>query len=156
MGEWLGVAAALAIVGLFFNIGGIFFPPTTPEENTGAIDMNTDNNSAGGSAEALKIEDLVVGKGETAVSGKTITVNYVGTLTNGTKFDSSYDREAPFSFTLGEGRVIQGWERGVEGMKVGGKRKLVIPPGLGYGNQPMGRIPANSTLVFEIELLKVE
>ncbi len=105
----------------------------------------------------LTITDERVGTGEEAVPGKTITVNYAGTLTNGTKFDSSYDRGQPFTFNLGEGRVIQGWEQGFTGMKVGGKRKLVIPSSLGYGeegNPPA--IPGNATLIFEVELLKVE
>ena len=105
----------------------------------------------------LKIEDLTVGTGAEAVNGKTVTVNYSGTLTNGTKFDSSYDRGAPFQFVLGAGQVIQGWELGVAGMKVGGKRKLIIPPALGYGDRNIGNglIPPNSTLIFEVELLGV-
>lgn len=106
--------------------------------------------------EELKIEDEKVGTGAEAVAGKKVTVNYVGTLVNGTKFDSSYDRNQPFTFTLGAGEVIAGWDQGVTGMKVGGKRKLTIPPSLGYGAQDLGAIPPNSTLIFEVELLKVE
>jgi FKBP-type peptidyl-prolyl cis-trans isomerase len=106
--------------------------------------------------EKLIIQDETVGTGAGAIAGKKVTVNYVGTLTNGTKFDSSYDRNQPFSFNLGGGEVIQGWDQGVVGMKVGGKRKLTIPPSLGYGSQDMGAIPPNSTLIFEVELLKVE
>lgn len=105
----------------------------------------------------LVIEDLVVGTGKEAVAGNRITVNYSGTLLNGTKFDSSYDRGVPFSFTLGAGEVIAGWDQGFSGMKVGGKRKLTIPSHLGYGAQGAGSdIPPNSTLVFEVELLNVE
>lgn len=105
----------------------------------------------------LKIEDITVGTGDEAVAGKTVTVNYVGTLVNGTKFDSSYDRNQPFSFHLGAGEVIKGWDQGVVGMKVGGKRKLTIPPDLGYGASGAGNvIPPNATLIFEVELLKVE
>ncbi len=104
----------------------------------------------------LVIQDEVVGTGTEATSGKAVTVNYVGTLTNGTKFDSSYDRNKPFTFNLGAGEVIAGWDQGVAGMKVGGKRKLTIPPSLGYGSADMGVIPPNSTLIFEVELLKVE
>lgn len=104
----------------------------------------------------LIIEDLTVGTGAEAVSGKKITVNYRGTLTNGTQFDSSYDRGVPFSFVLGAGSVIEGWEKGFAGMKIGGKRKLTIPPSLGYGPRAMGTIPANSVLIFEVELLDVE
>ncbi len=107
--------------------------------------------------DGLKIQDERVGSGTEAVSGKTITVNYIGTLNDGTKFDSSYDRGQPFSFTLGAGEVIRGWDEGVVGMKVGGKRKLIIPPDLGYGqNGVPGIIPGGSTLIFEVELLKVE
>lgn len=104
----------------------------------------------------LGIEDVQVGTGEEAVSGKKVTVHYTGTLSDGTKFDSSVDRGTPFTFNLGAGEVIQGWDQGVAGMKVGGKRKLTIPPSLGYGSQANGPIPANSTLIFDVELLKVE
>jgi peptidylprolyl isomerase len=106
--------------------------------------------------EKLEMLDEVVGTGAEAVTGKSVTVNYLGTLINGTKFDSSYDRNEPFTFNLGAGEVIAGWDQGVNGMKVGGKRKLTIPPSLGYGAADMGVIPPNSTLVFEVELLKVE
>ena len=105
----------------------------------------------------LKSEDLVVGSGVQAVAGKKVTVNYVGTLTDGTKFDSSIDRGTPFSFSLGAGEVIKGWDEGVVGMKVGGKRLLTIPSNLAYGEFGAGGvIPPNATLIFEIELLKVE
>ncbi len=105
----------------------------------------------------LQIVDEVVGKGAEAVSGHEVTVHYVGTLTNGKKFDSSRDRGTPFTFALGAGQVIKGWDLGVAGMKVGGKRKLTIPPELAYGSQTVGGglIPANSTLIFEVELLGV-
>ena len=103
----------------------------------------------------LRITDLVVGDGAEAVAGQTVVVNYRGTLANGTEFDSSYGR-GPFSFPLGGGRVIQGWDEGVAGMKVGGKRKLVIPPDLAYGERGAGGvIPANATLTFEVELLRI-
>jgi FKBP-type peptidyl-prolyl cis-trans isomerase FkpA len=115
----------------------------------------TQMNNSTPSAE-LQIEDIKVGTGAEAVAGKKVTVNYVGTLTDGTKFDSSYDKSKPFSFNLGAGEVIKGWDQGVAGMKVGGKRKLTIPPALGYGSVTNGPIPANSTLIFEVELLKVE
>ena len=105
----------------------------------------------------LKIEELKPGTGAEAVVGKTVSVHYTGWLTNGTKFDSSVDRGQPFKFPLGAGRVIQGWDKGVAGMKVGGKRKLTIPPSLGYGERGAGGvIPPNATLVFDVELLGVE
>ena len=104
---------------------------------------------------ALVTQDLVLGTGATAVAGDLITVHYVGTLTNGAKFDSSYDRNQPFSFRLGTGAVIAGWDQGVPGMRVGGKRRLTIPPSLAYGNQAVQSIPPNSTLIFEIDLLSI-
>ena len=105
----------------------------------------------------LEIKDLVVGKGAEAKAGDTIKVHYVGTLANGDKFDASKDHGTePFTFDLGKGRVIKGWDDGVAGMKVGGKRKLTIPPHLGYGARGAGpKIPPNSTLVFEVELVEI-
>ena len=104
----------------------------------------------------LKMEDLTVGTGAEAVKGKTVSVHYVGTLESGTKFDSSRDRAEAFEFRLGAGMVIQGWDRGVAGMKVGGKRKLTIPSDLGYGDRGYpGVIPPKATLIFEVELLGV-
>ncbi len=100
--------------------------------------------------------DSVVGKGAEAVSGKSVTVHYTGTLKDGTKFDSSVDRKEPFTFALGAGQVIKGWEQGIVGMKVGGKRKLTIPAELAYGANAVGAIPANSTLIFDVELLEVK
>lgn len=107
-------------------------------------------------ASGLKYEDLTVGEGAEAKSGDRVSVHYTGWLENGTKFDSSVDRGRPFDFPLGAGRVIKGWDQGVAGMKVGGKRKLTIPPALGYGERGAGGvIPPNATLVFEVELLKI-
>ena len=104
----------------------------------------------------LVIEDLAVGDGATAMAGQSVTVHYTGWLTNGTKFDSSLDRGDPFVFQLGQRMVIPGWDEGVAGMQVGGKRKLTIPPELGYGARGAGGvIPPNATLVFEVELLDV-
>lgn len=104
----------------------------------------------------LVIEDLVVGDGAEAASGHQVSVHYTGWLTNGTKFDSSKDRNEPFGFRLGGGQVIAGWDRGVAGMRIGGKRKLTIPAHLGYGARGAGGvIPPNAVLVFEVELLGV-
>lgn len=105
----------------------------------------------------LKIEDMKKGTGAEATSGKSVSVHYTGWLTDGKKFDSSVDRGQPFEFTLGAGQVIKGWDQGVAGMKVGGKRKLTIPPTLGYGERGAGgAIPPNATLVFDVELLGVK
>jgi FKBP-type peptidyl-prolyl cis-trans isomerase len=108
-------------------------------------------------ADGLQYADLTVGKGKEAKAGDSVTVHYTGYLTDGTKFDSSVDRGTPFQFDLGAGKVIKGWDEGVAGMKVGGKRKLVIPSDLGYGpaGTPGGPIPPNATLVFDVQLLKV-
>ncbi|MGL6071716.1 FKBP-type peptidyl-prolyl cis-trans isomerase [Craterilacuibacter sp.] len=104
----------------------------------------------------LIIEEVVVGEGAEAVAGQDVTVHYSGYLTDGSKFDSSRDRYQPFSFPLGAGHVIKGWDLGVQGMKVGGQRKLTIPAELGYGARGAGGvIPPNATLVFDVELLSV-
>ena len=100
-------------------------------------------------------EDLVVGTGATAVAGDSLTVNYIGWLADGTKFDSSYDRGQPYPFRLGAGEVIKGWDEGIPGMKVGGKRRLVIPPSLAYGSAGRGSIPPNATLKFEVDLVSI-
>jgi len=102
----------------------------------------------------LEIEDQIVGDGEEAVAGQTVEVHYTGWLTDGTKFDSSHDRDQTFSFKLGGGQVIAGWDQGVAGMKIGGARKLTIPPELGYGERGAGGvIPPNATLIFKVELI---
>jgi peptidylprolyl isomerase len=121
-----------------------------PEENK----MTQTNTTTTGSG--LQYEDLVVGKGESPRNGQKVSVHYTGWLTNGSKFDSSVDRGQPFEFTIGHGQVIKGWDEGVLTMKIGGKRKLIIPPGLGYGPGGMPPvIPPNSTLIFEVQLLGV-
>ena len=105
----------------------------------------------------LKYVDVEVGEGSAAVSGKEVTVHYTGTFPNGKKFDSSVDRDEPFTFQLGAGRVIKGWDEGVAGMRIGGKRKLIIPSDLAYGKRGAGSvIPPDATLHFEVELLGVE
>jgi peptidylprolyl isomerase len=129
--------------------------PVDTSDDSRASSSSSSHDSKQG-ATTLQQTDTQVGTGAEAVAGKKVTVHYTGTLTDGTKFDSSLDRGQPFSFTLGAGQVIKGWDQGVAGMKVGGKRQLTIPPDLGYGAQTVGTIPPNSTLKFDVELLGVE
>jgi FKBP-type peptidyl-prolyl cis-trans isomerase len=125
--------------------------PRDSQESTPAASKNNAGNTVG-----LTAIDDVVGEGPSAKSGDRVTVHYTGWLLDGTKFDSSKDKNQPFSFSLGAGDVIPGWDQGVAGMKVGGKRKLTIPPDLGYGVHGAGGvIPPNATLKFEVELLKI-
>ena len=128
--------------------------PLTNDDFAPELNVNLDAMTK--TASGLYIQDLTVGTGDEATSGTTVIVHYEGWLSNGTKFDSSRDRNEPFSFLLGAGRVIRGWDEGVAGMRVGGIRKLVIPPALGYGvGGSLPTIPGNATLVFDIELLEV-
>ena len=128
--------------------------PDTNQADASALGGPLDAPDTQITASGLKIIELQVGEGAEAASGQTVSVHYRGTLENGKQFDASYDRGTPFTFPLGAGRVIKGWDEGVVGMKVGGKRKLVIPPDLAYGSRGAGGvIPPNATLVFEVELL---
>ena len=140
---------AFALILAIIFIGCTSTSTTTKTETKGETGMIT-------TPSGLQYEDMITGTGTEAKSGNKVKVHYVGTLTDGTKFDSSVDRGQPFEFDLGAGRVIKGWDEGVAGMKIGGKRKLVIPPDLGYGSRSVGKIPANSTLIFEVELLDVK
>jgi FKBP-type peptidyl-prolyl cis-trans isomerase len=172
---WIAVAVSIVVVGfLIFGDSAVSMfnsaqntSTSLPQTLETTMDTNTNQDVQGGEmapqapaatapVSTLQIKDTVVGTGAEAKAGALITVHYVGTLTNGQKFDSSVDRGQPFQFKLGEGRVIQGWEQGFAGMKVGGKRTLIIPASMGYGANQAGSIPPNSTLVFEVELLKVE
>lgn len=152
--NWRSVLIALGLI--IAGVVGMFFILGNPSQKDGEKQVEELSEQEGGVSE-LNIEDIVVGGGEEAKDGNKVSVHYVGTLTDGTKFDSSRDRGDPFTFTLGAGEVIKGWDQGVLGMKVGGTRKLTIPPELGYGEAGAGSdIPPNSTLIFEVELLSVE
>lgn len=155
----VGLLGLMVIVGSIFIVfalqrSGASNEPTHQSKNNEQLQPLA-NNSTGEKME-LKIEDIETGTGAEAVPGKQVTVHYVGTLENGTEFDSSRSRNQPFTFALGAGQVIRGWDEGFAGMKVGGKRKLVIPPEMAYGSQAVGSIPPNSTLVFDVELLDVK
>lgn len=127
-------------------------PQATIADMTAAEDSDYITTPSG-----LKYRDLVEGTGEQPLLGQMVVVHYTGTLTDGSKFDSSRDRGQPFSFPIGKGRVIKGWDEGVGSMKVGGRRELVIPPDLGYGARGAGGvIPPNATLVFDVELLRIQ
>jgi FKBP-type peptidyl-prolyl cis-trans isomerase len=131
---------------------------TPPNDSTGASMSGT---QAGAAAEVttpsgLKYQDLVLGDGAVAEAGKRVSVHYTGWLTDNTPFDSSVGRGKPFDFVLGQGQVIRGWDEGVKGMRVHGKRRLTIPSDLGYGPRGQGPIPPNATLIFEVELLDVK
>jgi hypothetical protein len=154
------VLAFLALLMSFLFIGLICQSsqarPTqdTSQEN---IKMAQANPHAVKTTSGLSYVDEVVGNGDLAKAGQTVSVHYTGWLTNGHKFDSSVDRGQPFEFQLGQGQVIKGWDEGVAGMKVGGKRRLTIPPELGYGSRGAGSdIPPNATLVFEVQLLGIK
>ncbi len=157
----VGLAVVVAIGLLFFgsDIFSLFTSQAGSDTTSSSTTMNQETPKLTSTIPnpvptSLTITDLTVGTGEEIKKGDTISVNYVGALTDGTVFDSSVNR-GPFSFDYGAGRVIAGWEQGLAGMKVGGKRFLVIPPALAYGSQDLGSIPPNSTLLFEVELLSV-
>ncbi len=166
----IAVALALAVIAMFFIFPGLSpFGQVTPSNDTSTEIATTTTTTTTtitqtattmptGNADQLQMTDETIGTGATAAAGDTVTVNYVGSLTDGTVFDASANHGTTgFTFKLGAGQVIKGWDEGIVGMKEGGKRKLVIPAALAYGDQAIGNIiPANSTLVFEVELLKVQ
>lgn len=159
--QWIAVVAAIVVLALLMFEGSVrsFIESFTRNINTiPSTDMNSQNTANENPrtlASGLIIEDVVIGDGLEATPSSVVTVHYTGTLVNGTKFDSSLDRGTPFSFQLGVGYVIRGWDEGVAGMKVGGKRKLIIPPQLGYGSAA-GHPLQNETLLFEVEVLDVK
>jgi FKBP-type peptidyl-prolyl cis-trans isomerase len=151
--ELIGAVSVVAVflgMAYYFSLNKNMDKTNTPPPAAGVSQV------APAAVTELKIEDLVVGTGTEAVAGEKLSMHYIGTLLDGAKFDSSRDRGTPFEFTLGVGQVIKGWDQGVAGMKVGGKRKLTIPSTLAYGAGAVGSIPPNSTLVFEVELLAVK
>jgi len=158
--EVIGIVVALVVVGSAFSFASFMQNPLTQSAGTdGALKTDSFGVTTGGlvtSQTGLKYEDVVVGTGEEAKPGMMITAHYTGTFQDGKVFDSSVTRGQPFEFTLGKGQVIKGWDEGIAGMKVGGKRKLVVPPELGYGSAGIGPIPPNATLNFEVELLGVK
>ena len=152
------IAVAIGVLLVFVLIGGgLIGGLFTNNNNNNTQETAASTTNMQQQSDQLQARDLVVGSGDVAVAGKQVTVNYTGTFADGKKFDSSLDPgRTPFTFTLGSGMVIKGWDIGVEGMKVGGKRILVVPPELGYGPNDYGPIPGNSTLIFEVELLGVK
>ncbi|MBU0976609.1 MAG: FKBP-type peptidyl-prolyl cis-trans isomerase [Patescibacteria group bacterium] len=151
----------LILTGLFILIMDKTSPSNPPKEEPTTEDVNLQdkvdelNTQEAEDFDEFKIEDTKVGEGAEVKNGDTVSVHYTGTLIDGTKFDSSVDRNEPFEFTVGSGGVIEGWEKGLLGMKVGGKRKLEIPSSMGYGETGSGSIPPKAGLVFEIELLEI-
>ena len=147
--QWVAVISSLAVLTyLLFsnNLLNLFSSPTLTQQN-----LNTQVQRL-----PVTAEEVTVGEGLVAEPGDTLTVHYVGTLSDGRVFDSSIDRNVPFSFILGVGQVIRGWDEGLVGMRVGGKRVLTIEPEYGYGEQGVGPITPNSTLIFEVELLDTQ
>lgn len=146
----LAVFGAIILLGVFVYFSFGFYQGATPTSENAPVNKTAPQTTG------LKIEDIKEGTGSAVKSGDTIVIHYKGTLTDGTKFDSSYDRGQPFETTIGVGQVIEGWDKGIIGLKVGGKRKLTIPPSMAYGAQQVGNIPPNSTLIFEVELLEIK
>ncbi len=138
------------------NTPDIVVVETTDDVNQARAQALMSASDTRGNLNKMVIDDIVIGTGPEVARGNKVEVHYIGTLQNGSEFDNSNKRGEPFTFTVGEGRVIKGWEEGLIGMKVGGKRVLVIPPDMAYGDRVVGPIPANSTLVFAIELLAIK
>lgn len=174
-GIFLSVAAMALALSLIrfktdtFAVNSVIDPETqgalvaVSQENSNGLKSDTelkqeliDASTSNGTLVELVIDDVRIGTGAEVVDGNTVTVHYVGTTQDGVKFDSSYERGEPFSFTVGAGKVIAGWEKGLIGMKIGGQRILVIPADMAYGNRQVGAIPPNSPLVFSIELLSIK
>jgi len=155
--ENIGVGVALLVTFGFLFFGSYIFgsAPSSATKNVQATNVAGVDSGSTLTSSGLITQDISVGNGDAVKSGDKISVNYIGMLTDGSKFDSSYDRGQPIEFTVGSGQLIKGFDEGVIGMKVGGKRKLTIPPELGYGSQQVGSIAPNSTIVFQVELMKI-
>lgn len=152
----VGIIAVVIVAGVVLGYFLIMASPTSQQQSTTPIESTTMDVSPTKNPD-FTVEDIAVGTGREVKSGDTVVMHYTGTLTDGTKFDSSLDRGTPFETPIGVGRVIRGWDEGVPGMKIGGKRKLTIPPDMGYGAAGAGDdIPPNSTLIFEVELLDIK
>lgn len=155
---YIAVVVAVVVVAIFIFLGffgvGSTQQPAVPQGVAAAQELLNDISKTG-SVSSLKVIDTVEGTGAVAKSGDSITVNYIGVLPDGTVFDASQNHGQSFTFTLGAGAVIKGWDQGLVGMKVGGTRLLAIPPEMAYGAQAIGAIPANSSLIFQVELVSV-
>ncbi len=168
--EWITLGVGIGIIIILIIAGKVLFAGPSENATSQAMDQshNTSQQSQTGSTSAavqgtnvssdskIQIIEVKQGTGAEAVDGKTVSVHYTGTFQNGQKFDSSLDRGKPIDFVLGKGMVIKGWDIGLKGMKVGGKRHLIISPEYGYGPQDYGPIPGNSTLIFDVELVAVK
>lgn len=144
--EWIAVVIAVFVAGFFFVFGQTLISAFNGNSQNSIMDQTPN----------VFVQDEVIGMGDEAVSGSRVVVHYTGKFVDGKVFDSSVTRGEPFQFVLGAGQVIKGWDAGIVGMRVGGKRTLSVPPELGYGANDYGPIPGGSTLIFEVELLKVE
>lgn len=152
----IAVILGIVVVAIFLGMGFFVFPGSNADaENRGNAQALLDELQQTGTVTELRMQNIVSGSGEEAGAGDVVVVHYTGVLPDGTVFDSSHNRGEPFIFELGAGQVIEGWERGVSGMQVGGRRLMVIPPELGYGATAVGPIPANATLIFDVELLQI-
>lgn len=160
--QWIAVGVGVLVIVVFFTSGqtvlSLFM---STDRSTQQADKKVDKNNnlnmeTPPTSGKLEIQDIVVGTGLTAESGKYATVNYIGAFTDGRKFDSSYDSGRPINFQIGSGELIPGFDKGIIGMKVGGKRRLIIPPDLAYGKDGYGPIPPNTTLIFEIDLVEIK
>lgn len=163
MDKKTAIAIIVALVVVLYFIGSSLLTKLYSNNQSDTLSINTnqqtkimEDTTSTNDEQALQIQDVIVGEGVVAEAGDTISVNYVGTLTDGSKFDSSIDRGEPLSFTLGVGQVIKGWDQGVVGMKVGGERKLTIAPSLAYGDAPDSFALKNETLHFDVTLLDVK